>query len=78
MEAPPGTPPKQRWECDECGWVGTWGQMDHVDTWLVCPACRAPEQWTALCDEPGCDEQVPCGWPSASGHRHTCGAHYKR
>lgn len=28
------------------------------------------------CDEPGCFEQVSCGWPSDNGYRSTCGDHY--
>lgn len=75
-----------RWECDNCGWVGTWGDMDHVadprpldgtdpHDWLVCPACRAPEKWTAVCDVVGCNRHVSAGWPSSDGYRQTCSEH---
>jgi len=30
----------------------------------------------SCCDEPGCYEQISCGWPSENGYRSTCGNHY--
>ena len=32
----------------------------------------------AACDEPGCQRQADCGWPSPAGYRHTCGEHWQR
>jgi hypothetical protein len=79
---------KLRWKC-ECGHVCTQAEMDHVKdpnplpgepvtTWLVCPRCRTPENWTGLCDEPGCNNHISCGWPSDGGYRNTCGTHYRK
>jgi len=31
----------------------------------------------SLCDEPGCFDEISCGWPSENGYRRTCGEHYK-
>lgn len=31
----------------------------------------------SLCDEPGCFDEISCGWPSENGYRRTCGKHYK-
>ena len=30
------------------------------------------------CDEPGCNSQASCGWPSIGGYRHTCGKHWRK
>jgi len=32
----------------------------------------------SLCDEPGCFDDVSCGWPSENGYRRTCGEHMKK
>ena len=29
----------------------------------------------SCCDEPGCYEEISCGWPSENGYRSTCGEH---
>ncbi len=29
------------------------------------------------CDEPGCNKQGTCGWPSDTGYRRTCSEHHK-
>ena len=74
-----------RWEC-ECGHVCTEDEMDRVvdprprpgepaTTWLVCPACRTPENWQAICDEPGCARHVSCGTPTPAGYRNICHQH---
>ena len=40
-----------------------------------CPECGDVEGFTLLCDEPGCDRDASCGWPSPSGYRQTCHEH---
>jgi hypothetical protein len=30
-----------------------------------------------LCDEPGCYNEISCGWPTDNGYRSTCSLHYK-
>ncbi len=30
----------------------------------------------SCCDEPGCYEEISCGWPSPDGYRQTCGDHF--
>jgi len=32
----------------------------------------------SLCDEPGCFDEISCGWPSENGYRTTCGKHMKK
>jgi hypothetical protein len=51
-----------RFRCDECDWVGLDTEIKTVqdpdmkgNSWQVCPNCRSAEQFTNLCDEPGCD-----------------------
>lgn len=29
-----------------------------------------------MCDEPGCEEEASCGYPTATGYRRTCFTHY--
>lgn len=44
-----------------------------------CPRCSAAldSEAVLVCDVPGCDEDVSCGWPSKSGYRRTCSEHHK-
>ena len=78
------TAPQLVWRCDECEAVYLDCDLDRVPdpqqgstrVWTVCPGCRAAEQFTNLCDEPGCLRQASCGWPSISGYRRTCGVHW--
>lgn len=30
------------------------------------------------CDVPGCSRPVSCGWPSPTGYRRTCAAHWEK
>jgi len=40
---------------------------------------KEPHKVEAMtCDEPGCDKQVSCGWPSKDGYRNTCGKHWRK
>jgi len=73
-----------RWQCQDCDWIGGDDELDIVAdpkpgsrrAWTVCPACRAAEHFTNLCDEPGCNREATCGWPSPAGYRRTCGQHW--
>lgn len=41
-----------------------------------CPECGEVNDFTNVCDEPDCDREASCGFPTASGHyRRTCGQH---
>jgi len=46
-----------------------------------CPHCVMEHVWPCptipRCDEPGCDNETSCGWPSPAGYRRTCGVHYR-
>jgi hypothetical protein len=72
-----------RWMCDECEWIGMENEIvqfkdpESDALWNICPHCRAAEQFTNLCDEPGCDAEATCGWPSPDGYRRTCGRHWR-
>lgn len=37
-----------------------------------CPRCKNTfgTEAEVACDEPGCDEDASCGWPSPEGYRH--------
>lgn len=40
-----------------------------------CPECGECQNFTNVCDEPGCAEEATCGWPTLDGYRRTCGKH---
>ena len=72
--------------CRECGWRGAESEIIQIvdaelegNRWNICPnpACRAAEQFENMCDEPGCNREATCGWPSPSGYRRTCGDHMR-
>lgn len=55
---------------------------------LECPHCDVQHQWPCptipRCDEPGCDQEATCGWPTTpggtvpnGGYRRTCGDHMR-
>jgi hypothetical protein len=70
-----------KWICTECRFVGMGDKFDKVkdprgpDTWNVCPQCRTPEHAVFACDEPGCNEESSCGFPTDTGYRRTCFRH---
>lgn len=49
--------------------------FDETETIHGCPVCKSIDTMVAVCDEPGCDKDVSCGWPSDAGYRHTCYEH---
>lgn len=50
------------------------GDIDHIEKQFE---MMKPE--FNICDEPGCSNEVSCGWPSENGeYRRTCGKHYQR
>jgi len=77
---------KDKMKCTECGWIGTPAMTDKVpdprplakfarDIWHICPACRTPENFRSLCDEPGCEIEMSCGTLTPDGYRNTCHRH---
>ena len=46
-----------------------------------CPHCDMEHVWPCptipRCDEPGCDRETSCGFPTDAGYRRTCGDHYR-
>lgn len=49
--------------------------FDHTEEIHGCPNCYSIGTLLPVCDEPGCDKDVSCGWPSDKGYRHTCYEH---
>lgn len=45
------------------------------DIILGCPVCKTVDDFTAVCDEPGCTQEGTCGFPTADGYRRTCSEH---
>jgi hypothetical protein len=78
----------QRWRCNGCGRVtqgsdllvaaNPFNPFDQSDLLNGCPVCKSAGQFTLLCDEPGCDNKVTCGFLVGLGpeaYRRTCFAH---
>ena len=72
-------------ECDRCGKImeeklilqtavprPKGGEPAYVSQ---CPHCGECECFTNVCDEPGCQSEATCGWPTGDGYRRTCGKH---
>ncbi len=72
-----------RFRCDECGWIGDESEIitapnpfEALEVVSGCPRCKAVDQFTNTCDEPGCDKDAGCGWPTKDGgYRRTCYEH---
>lgn len=70
------------WRCAEC-------QMIHQEDDLLtapnpfddecfltgCPNCLSIDDFYEVCDEPGCDQDATCGFPTEDGYRRTCFEH---
>jgi hypothetical protein len=72
------------WECHECQAIVAAKDLLHGDspfdseiTLTGCPKCKSCDGFNLVCDEPGCNQLVSCGWPSESGYRQTCSDHGK-
>lgn len=78
------TPEQDKVICEECGWRGRVNELlqanhpfDPNDTAMGCPRCKSIDLCVSLCDEPGCQRKVACGFPVEGGYRNTCGDHYR-
>lgn len=77
------------WRCDACG--HRLSDSEIVTTYVdhpkpghdrvrlaQCPECGECEQFVNVCDEPGCERDATCGWPTkAADYRRTCYDHMK-
>ncbi len=74
---------EKRWRCEACEAISIESALltapnpfDADQTITGCPACKAIEGFAVLCDEPGCDRPVTCGFPLIrGGYRNTCSNH---
>jgi hypothetical protein len=78
---------KRIFRCDDCDHVMTEAEILRVTVphpkyrdrpiYLnQCPECGECQNFTNMCDEPGCKERATSGWPTAGGdYRHTCFDH---
>ena len=72
-----------RWKCNDCDWRGADDQLlrapnpfEPRETICACPECRQVNDFTNMCDEPGCKLEAGCGWkPKDEEYRRTCGKH---
>lgn len=74
-----------RWRCEHCRKIVPDAEMlraphpfEPGDSVLGCPSCHAIDAFVDVCDEPGCDLDASCGWPSDAGYRRTCHKHWQR
>ena len=74
-----------RWRCESCQTIfpdteALIGPHPFAEGSITgCPRCKAAHDSGAalICDEPGCDEESSCGWPSPVGYRRTCHRHFR-
>lgn len=74
-----------KWRCEDCGWLGTHDQLligynpfDATQIIHGCPVCKEINTMAGICDEPGCEQKVCCGWNTDDGrYRNTCFNHSK-
>lgn len=83
---------ERRWRCKECSVANPESKMltapspfDASATLTACPSCKTcDEGFELLCDEPGCDREAGCGWPTGDandewgGYRNTCFNHWRQ
>lgn len=75
----------RRWRCEVCQTISTdtealIGKHPFAPGSITgCPVCKAAHDSTAvlICDEPGCDDDAACAWPSPEGYRNTCYKHWE-
>ena len=74
----------KRWRCRDCLKISWDEELLHAvspfDDELEltgCPKCRECNNgFDLLCEEPGCDEKVECGWVVDNQYHQTCYKHY--
>lgn len=79
-------PVVKQWRCKECREVIPASKLlqapspfDDDDLLVGCPHCKQCNDGFALvCDEPGCQSDATCGFPTKAGYRNTCSKHWKR
>jgi len=74
------------WQCKECSaqvleadMLAAPSPFDSAYTLWACPKCKqCDEGFFQICDEPGCNQEATCGWPTNDGgYRRTCSEHMK-
>lgn len=80
----------RRWRCNNCGAITANAGLltapspfDPSDILTACPRCLCcDEGFALLCDEPWCNREARCGWPTGNdadafgGYRQTCHNHF--
>lgn len=68
--------------CNECDWRGQRSQgltapnpFDDALKITGCPICHRVDCFRAVCDEPGCWDEVVSGVSTIAGYRSTCHEH---
>jgi phage FluMu protein Com len=71
-----------RWRCETCREISldanllkAFNPFDRSEVIVGCPKCKSVNDFTAVCDEEGCVQQVSCGTPTPTGYRNTCSKH---
>ncbi len=73
------------WRCGDCDHIMAQTEIIRVSVphpkhggpiyLSQCPECGECQNFTNLCDEPDCQKEANCGWPSPDGYRRTCYDH---
>lgn len=76
------TEEQMRWKCGCCDTITIRKDLLVApnpflpqDIILGCPVCKTVDDFTAVCDEPGCTQEGTCGFPTDAGYRRTCSEH---
>lgn len=76
-----------RWRCKSCDAMLAQSELlqapspfDQQETLVACPKCRqCSDGFMNICDEPGCNREANCGWPTKDGgYRRTCYKHMEK
>lgn len=72
----------KRWMCEECERIFEDSELliapnpFNPEAEIVgCPFCKSVDQFSEICDEPGCNMVTTCGFPTPIGYRRTCSKH---
>jgi len=73
---------RDKWRCEECGWVGHRSEVleapnpfDPTGCVWGCPNCLDVNTLNVACEHPGCEREASCGAPGPEAYDWTCYEH---
>lgn len=75
----------KKWKCGNCDEISLESDLleavnpfDETRKIHGCPICKDVGDFREICDEPGCERESYCGFPTPDGYRRTCGDHMRK